>query len=203
MSRQDKWRAFVNSIPGIREMHGLAAPEPPKSDGQAAYLSLLEKLPSSIADVLREEGGLSAPSLPPASRVATWCFADMPEGDFPRVHAFTSLAGLLKALAAREGSDTAVWPFYGFPFRLTKLVTGPDGVSRRYLQLDTTTAVVVASGPSVESVPMSSLASDVEFEDEGWLGDPDLRRKTYFCGGFVETGDADGSSGSSSASQEE
>jgi len=200
MTSRDRWRLFVETLPGIREIRN-PTEEVLRRDDHVAYESLLRRLPSHTAEAFREDSAEPDTSTPPASRVATWCLADMPEGDFPRIHAFASLSELLKAIAVREGTDTAVWPFYGFPFRLTKHVVDADGVSRRYLQLDTSTAVLVTSGPAIESVSMETLSGDVEFEDEGWLGDPALRRKTYFVDGFVEENEASRGGGTQQESE--
>lgn len=159
-------------------------PASSESDDAAAFASLLEQLPPAVAESLVDLA--EAPDTAPPSRAPMWCFADMPDGDFPRVYSFPTLRSMLAAIARRDGKDTAVWPFYGFPFQLTKPVTGPDGRPRRYLQLDTNTAVLVANRPDVEVLQRETLADELEFEDEGWLGDPDLRKKQYFLPGFED-----------------
>jgi hypothetical protein len=180
----DKWRAFVESLPEAIAMQQAPPPASSESDDAAAFAALMEQLPPNVAEFLSDSA--EAPDTAPPSRAPMWCFADMPDGDFPRVYSFPTLRSMLAAIARRDGKDTAVWPFYGFPFQLTKPVTGSAGRSRRYLQLDTSTSVLVANLPDVEVLRPEMLTEELEFEEEGWLGDPELRRKQYFMPGFED-----------------
>jgi len=188
MTNEDRWRAFVESIPAVRDIRHPTADVRPRDDATAEYESLLDDMPSDIAGMMESARPVVDNATPPDSRTAVWCFADMPDGDFPRVYSYLTLQGMLAALAKREGSDTAVWPFYGFPFRLTRLVTGPDGQQARYLQLDMTTAVRISESSDIYATTMTQLGP-VDFEDNGWLGDQTLPRSQYFLEPFVEAGE--------------
>jgi hypothetical protein len=147
------------------------------SDEELAYDALCARLPTEISEQLAAVDAGVQGDRPPL-RLANWCLADMPDGDFPRVYAFSTLRGLISAIEKREGTDTAVWPFYGFPLRLTRPTADRRGVKKRYLQLDPHVCVPVSS---LDLTPVRGLdIESIGIEEEGWMGDPFMRRSDFF-----------------------
>jgi len=150
----------------------------------ADYVSIVSKLPSNVSKIfdsysVEKETGWS-------SVEHHWCLADMPEGEFPRVYAYASLKALVAALASRDGTETAVWPMYGVPLRLTKTVYSKKG-KVRYLLLPNNKAVAIKESDSEpEIIDQAILDGSVEIEEEGWMGDPSyFQEKNYFIEGYV------------------
>jgi hypothetical protein len=148
------------------------------------YREAVHKMPSAVSNFFESY------SLEKESSWSTvthhWCLADMPEGDFPRVYAYSSLKSLVAAIANREGTETAVWPLYGIPLRLTKTIQSSRG-KVRYLLLPNNKAVIVREGDDEpELVDQATLDGSIELEEEGWLGDPSyFKEKDYFVEGYV------------------
>lgn len=140
--------------------------------------------PSSVASALEEYNIEKDPGW--NSLEHRWCLADMPEGDFPRVYAYTSLKSLVSAIASRDGTETAIWPLYGIPLRVSKPVPGAKG-KVRYLLLPNSKAVIIKEGSDdLEIIDQALIQDVVELEEEGWLGDPSyFNDKDYFIDGYV------------------
>lgn len=180
-----RWEAYKAQVPGLAEL--LQRTPPVVEDETLEYRQLADQLPEDIADWLRTE--------PPPEGTQDWsqviehhwCLCDMPEGDFPRVHLYTTIQGLTEAIARREGQETAVWAMYGVPLRLTKPVTTGDGQKSRYLLLPNQLAAVVSTHIPFRFLEQSQLPENLETEDEGWLGDAAYRAtQQFFSEGYTE-----------------
>ena len=109
-----------------------------------------------------------------------WCLCEMPEGEFPRVTIYPTLAALVSAIAAREGKDTAVWVTYGTAFNLTKAVLKPNGGKVRYLLLaEDDKAVRIDQEQPPLIIESSLLPSNIMLQEEGWLGDSNTIQSYY------------------------
>lgn len=174
---QESWNKYIASVPVIFEE--AANTEPPVTDDVNEYLSFAEKLPSSLDLIVTDS---TDDSLKFSSGVDHhWCLCDMPEGEFPRVHIFQSLARLVESVAKREGQETAVWVTYGVPLRLTKPCNLAGGKKVRYLLLPNNLAAIVSNDAAFSVVSQEELPADIEIQDEGWLGDPEyLNYQDYY-----------------------
>lgn len=201
MTPDERWRELVQSLPAAKGLFldsktpvdNVATAELARSrtDEELCFSHVMSDLPLSVVTALRTQDSQTDDIDRPPLRVANWCLADMPEGDFPRVYVFSTLRGLVSAIASREGRDTAVWPFYGFPLRLTRAVPRSGGTSQRYLQLDPRVCVAVSS--SGELVPLRNIDVDsIGIEEEGWLGDPAMRRSEFFHSKIVDHREEEG-----------
>ena len=181
-----RWEAYKAQVPGLAEL--LQRTPPVVEDETLEYRQLADQLPEDIADWLRTE--------PPPEGTQDWsqviehhwCLCDMPEGDFPRVHLYTTIQGLTEAIARREGQETAVWAMYGVPLRLTKPVTTGDGQKSRYLLLPNQLAAPVSTSGEFRLVTQESLPENLETEEDGWLGDPTyFSNQRYYLSGYTDT----------------
>lgn len=148
------------------------------------YQETLKKMPSTVASFFESYSVDKEDNWPAVEH--HWCLADMPEGEFPRVYAYSSLKSLVSAIVKRDGTETAVWPLYGVPLRITKTVQGSSG-KVRYLLLPNNKAVAVKeSEAEPELIDQTLLDGSIELEEEGWLGDPSyFKEKDYFIEGYV------------------
>jgi hypothetical protein len=184
---KEQWEKYLDTVPGLVDV--VVPQNTPLGDDDAEYRAFAADLPADIAERMAEAPNQA--DEPPWEKVIEhqWCLCEMPEADFPRVYAFPSLKRLVEALAKREGNETAVWPMFGVPLRLTKALPNPKkpGALTRYLLLPNQLAAVVSSNEGFQLIPQTVLPDSLEMQDEGWLGDPDLlKEQGYFIDGFVE-----------------
>lgn len=175
---QEKWKEYTEGVPGLDvAISGLK--QKTKDDDSNDFTCFAASLPTEVSESL----GLSADAdkLDLEKQLEHhWCLCDMPEGDFPRVHVFSSLARLIAAISKREGSETAVWVTYGIPLRLTKPLKSSKG-QLRYLLLPQNLAAVIGGKDSGKIINQSLLPDDLAIQEEGWLGDPEyLEDQNYF-----------------------
>ena len=111
----------------------------------------------------------------------SWCVCEMPEGDFPRVRVFSEFDALIRHVGKLEGQEVSAWVFYGTPISLTEL----DEIGNRYLM---TSRQEVFKIPTVATDPISVLGSSqisqLNVQEDGWLGDPSLTESatsTYYA----------------------
>ena len=190
---KEQWAKYISTVPGFE-----AAVDPPVracEDSDVEYDSLVNSMPSDIGSDLSEAADNQLDELHWEKTVEHhWCLCEMPEGDFPRVFAFPSLQRLAEAIAKREGQETAVWPMYGVPLRMTKSVPSSkkDGARTRYLLLPNQLAAVVSADEPYRLIDQSLLLDGLEMQDEGWLGDPVmLQDQSYYMQGVVDSDDVD------------
>lgn len=184
---KEQWEKYVDTVPGLADV--VVPSNTPLGDDDAEYKALTAALPTDVAEPMVEAPKQS--DEPPWEKIIEhqWCLCEMPEGDFPRVYAFPTLKRLVEAIAKREGQETAVWPMFGVPLRLTKALPNPKkaGELTRYLLLPNQLAAVVSINDEFQLIDQSVLPDSLETQDEGWLGDPDmLKEQGYFIAGFVE-----------------
>jgi hypothetical protein len=188
---KDQWQKYLATVPGLE--HVVTKPKPPVEDSDVEYGSFVGQLPSDVGVKLSDASPKQSEELHWEHTVEHhWCLCEMPEGDFPRVFAFPSLQRLVEAIAKREGDETAVWPMYGIPLRMTKAIPNPKngGALTRYLLLPNQLAAVVSAKEPYRLIEQSVLPSNIETQEEGWLGDPTmLEQQGYFLDGFVEEDD--------------
>jgi hypothetical protein len=171
-----KWEAYKESVPGLQQLiteQNLEVPD----DSTVDYMNFVASLPADVAAKLPEANKQDYEKELPKKIEHRWCLCDMPEGDFPRIHSYANLSGLLDAVAKREGKETAVWAMYGVPLQLSKVRnrgTEEDKDLYRYLFLPDNTAVIVARKEPLKFINQADLPEDIEMEDQGWLGDPAL-----------------------------
>lgn len=182
---KDQWDKYRSTIPGLDK---LINSKPVLQDGDEEYQAVLEDLPSSVVDCLPVPGSKPNEESDFTDIDHHWCLCEMPEGDFPRVYAFSSLPRLVEAIAKRDGQETAVWAMYGIPLRVTKPVFSKGSKGKvRYLLLPNQLAVQVSTEADCDFIDQSLLPDNVETQDEGWLGDPGyLKEQSYFVEGIVE-----------------
>lgn len=185
---REKWEEYLNEVPGLDD--AIKPPPEVTDDSDHAFSQFADNLPSDVAEELREEFSHIADETPWYNVIDhQWCLCEMPEGDFPRVFAYSTLERLAEAIAEREGEETAVWPMYGVPLRITQSMASSSRKEGRvrYLLLPNQVAVVISKDFPPKIIDQSLLPEHLEIQDEGWLGDPDmLRDQGYFMQGYVE-----------------
>lgn len=180
-----RWEAYKAQVPGLAAL--LQKTPPAVEDATLDYQQLTNRLPEDIANWLRTETPPDAEYDWSQAIEHHWCLCDMPEGDFPRVHLYTTVQGLAEAIARREGQETAVWAMYGVPLVLTKPVNTGDSQKARYLLLPNQMAALVSTKEPFRFLEQSQLPDNLETEDEGWLGDSAYRAtQQFFSAGYVE-----------------
>jgi len=187
-STSEQWKAYRDKIPGMDEFQ-----QPPltaSDDSDSEFQAMLDQLPVDIAERVSsahaeseeiEWGKLIEPQ---------WCLCETPEGEFPRVYALPSLERLVELIAKREGEETAVWPMWGIPLRLTKAKTIEQGnkqITVRYLLLPNQKAAVISAEKGFQLVDQSLLPVSLELEEEGWLGDQAyLESQSFYVDGYID-----------------
>lgn len=184
---REKWEQYVAEVPGMCEV--IHPPPDAIDDSDVEFESFVGTLPSDVAEPVRE--AISGPDEMPWHKTIDhqWCLCEMPEGDFPRVFAYSSLERLVEAIASREGEETAVWPMYGVPLRLTRSLPNAKRHEGRvrYLLLPNQKAAVISKDEPFRLIDQSLLPENLELQDEGWLGDPEmLKEQEYYMEGYVE-----------------
>jgi len=188
---KEQWEKYISTVPGLSD--AIDPPALPVEDSDVEYSSFVSSLPADVGSEMGREASAGQEE-PDWGRTIEhhWCLCEMPEGDFPRVFAFPSLQRLTEAIAKREGQETAVWPMYGIPLRLTKPANNPKQPvsATRYLLLPNQLAAVVSSVEPYQLVDQIILPESLETQDEGWLGDPQmLKDQSYFLPGVIEDDD--------------
>lgn len=174
---QENWNKYVSSVPVFPAVGDEA--QQAVTDDVKDYLAFAEQLPPSL-DLLATDSS-DAPLKFSSGLEHHWCLCDMPEGEFPRVHIYQSLSRLVESVVKREGQETAVWVTYGVPLRLTKPWALSGGKKVRYLLLPNNLAAVVSGSEPFSIISQDELPSDIEIQDEGWLGDPEyLNYQDYY-----------------------
>lgn len=174
---QENWNKYVSSVPVFPAVGDEA--HQAVTDDVNDYLAFAEQLPPSL-DLLAADSS-DAPLKFSSGLEHHWCLCDMPEGEFPRVHIYQSLSRLVESIVKREGQETAVWVTYGVPLRLTKPWSLAGGKKVRYLLLPNNLAAVVSGSEPFSIISQDELPSDIEIQDEGWLGDPEyLNYQDYY-----------------------
>ena len=178
---QEKWKDYLDNVPGL-EAAIAQRDSKPTTDESSDFSCFANNLPKEIKENL--SGNVESEPLNLAGQLDHhWCLCDMPEGDFPRVHVFSSLPRLLNAISKREGSETAVWVTYGIPLRITKALKSAKGQTR-YLLLPNNLAATIGGEDSGRIIDQSLLPDDLVIQEEGWLGDPDYLEDQHY---FMET----------------
>ena len=174
-----EWTRYLDSL-AVRAVTNEATSE--VDDDEHLYNDRLQKLPSDVLDII--ENSVAESDEPDFQEVANkWVLCNMPEGEFPTVSIYPTLARLADAIAKQEGKETAVWAMYGLPLQLTQGVSGPGGVTR-FLLLPNQTAAVVGSKSSGEIISCEDLPDGIQLQDGGWLGDPSwVNAGNYFIDG--------------------
>ena len=130
---KEQWERYKTTIPGLDRL--ISDPPSVDDDESADYRSFVSNLPPDVADKFPQESQ-DACDLDLDDVQHHWCLCDMPEGDFPRVYAFTSLPRLVEAINKRDGQETAIWAMYGIPLRITQAsFTKGSNTKIRYLLL--------------------------------------------------------------------
>jgi hypothetical protein len=190
---RESWERYVATIPGL---NNVVAPTPlPAGDSEVAYEAALSVLPSDVVNAIQDVAAEQTEELKWEHAIEHhWCLCEMIEGDFPRVFAFPNPQRLVEAIAKREGDETAVWPLYGIPLQLTQAVPHPqrEGELTRYLLLPNQLAAVVSRTEPYRLVEQSLLPDNLELQEEGWLGDPEMMQgQSYYIDGIVDDEDPD------------
>ncbi len=171
-----KWEKYKKSLPGLKD---LVTEQPVEAldDDTVDYKNFMASLPGDVVSKMPVVSQKDYQKDLPKKIEHKWCLCDMPEGDFPRIHSYSDLSGLIDAIAKREGKETAVWAMYGVPLQLSKLQNRGNEEDKdvyRYLLLPENSAVIVARKEPFKLINQDDLPSDLEIEDQGWLGDPAL-----------------------------
>lgn len=100
---------------------------------------------------------------------AKFCIIESPDGDFARLHGYTTPQQAATRLGELEGQDIVVHVVYGIPLRLTigpqRFLTLPDGQQ----------AIMIPTYPGGPTkVVDANLVEDMEIQDDGFLGPPEL-----------------------------
>jgi hypothetical protein len=171
------------SLPNLSDLSSaMQSPVRGDVDDAAEYRRLQGVLPQHVM-----LGGTSDVAVEPdfSTGKQHWSLCQMPEGDYPRVAVYRNLGGLVEAIAKLDGSETAVWAVYGVPLRLTKTVATPQGPVRYLLLPDNLAAVVSLNSSKLQVVSRETLPVDLEWQEEGWLGDPAaVESSDYFVPGY-------------------
>jgi hypothetical protein len=181
-NKKEKWDLYLAKVPGLDA--AIQKQEFVDDDSVVDYRNFTAKLPETVSQQMVELKAEDYEKLLPKKIEHRWCLCDMPEGDFPRIFSYTSLANLTEAIAKREGKETAVWAMYGVPLMLSKALTRGSGEEKeiyRYLLLPDKQAVIVANKEPFRLIDQDDLPEDLEMENDGWLGDPTfLQSSDYF-----------------------
>ena len=103
----------------------------------------------------------------------SWCVCEMPEGDFPRVRVFSDFEVMLRHVGKLEKDEVSVWIFYGVPVSMTQL----DVDASRYILTSRTEAFRLPSSGTEEILAVErSRVSNLNIQEDGWLGDPSLTK---------------------------
>ncbi len=156
-----------------------------QSPEQAEYQKSRDRLPAGLQDRVDALVAEAAEDIDTGNApTPRWCICEMPEGDFPRVKMYPKIEPLVRRLGELEGQETAVWVFYGIPLRFTL----PYGKSRgRFLFLpgEIEALSIPKSEHDKPERVSAELLGHMEWQDDGWLGDPSFSEgvaEDYFVG---------------------
>lgn len=190
---KENWEKYVGTVPGLDA--AITPTAAPAGDEAAEYSAALSVLPSDVVTALGDDSPKQSEEPKWEQAIEHhWCLCEMVEGDFPRVFAFPNLQRLVEAIAKREGDETAVWAMYGIPLQLTQATPHPhrEGELTRYLLLPNQLAAVVSKTEEYRLIEKSLLPENIELQEEGWLGDPELMQEQgYFMEGIVDDDEFD------------
>lgn len=178
-NQKDPWAIFKNTLPSI-SIAIADAESGDYSDGEYAYDTLLDGLPSDVSEGFNDfsssqDDGSFAPAIQ-----HSWCLCEMPEGEYPNVRLYSDLSGLLTSIASREGDETAVFALYGVHLEITEATSPADGSEGvRYLLLPQNMAAKVKEGGEAEIISQDD--EDLpKSEHLGWLGRSRLTDDTEY-----------------------
>lgn len=109
-----------------------------------------------------------------------WCVCEIPEGETPRVKAFTQLSDFIDFIKAKENTDTFLWLFYGKPLQLSKRWTKADKTQGRFVLLSGNRWI----STHTRTITEGDATGILELELTGWMGDDSTA--SYFQEGFKD-----------------
>lgn len=186
MSNQSKgnavWEAFKRDVPGLVDK--LCPGEKVPQDATVDFQQLIEYLPNDLKSKVQSCRPAEEPPWH-ASVKPVWWLCDMAEGEFPKTYQFDTVQDLAAAILKAEGRETALVAFYGMALPFSKIQVSNSGKRCRYLILPNGLAAVISE--QFRLIEKSLLPSDLELEEQGWVGDPAyLESPDYYKSGYVE-----------------
>jgi hypothetical protein len=153
------------------------------------YREFRESLPPDAREMLDSMVVMEEP--PDEGLAPRWCLCEAPEGEFSRVRLFKTAEDLVRYMGKLEGQEVSAWVFYGQALRFTK--AHPICGRRLLLLPGEKEAVGIPAIPNEPLLTMSAqqIPDDVAFQENGWLGQPELAESSGDTAGEFLHGNQD------------
>lgn len=168
----DPTEVFLSRLTPAARAAVRATAEPGKPSAVVAdeddFEEFSQQLTPATREVIEGTAALISNDEDIAENVPRFCLVESENGEWPRLRICNNAEALVKQMAAVEGKDMTVFPFYGIPLRFSK---GPQ----RYLILpdgETALSIPVVEGAKIQRVEAELLG--LEVEPNNFVGPPEL-----------------------------
>jgi hypothetical protein len=194
-SKGTPWERALSRLPAdVRErLQSSEAENDSLTPEELEYQQVRAKLPAPVQEAIDATTGAAEVEDDADAPDLRWVICEQPEGEFPKIRMFETAEALVRHLGELDGTETAVWPLYGIPLRFT-LAYGKT--KDRYLFLpgeQTALRIPKSAREAVERID-ADLLSSMEWQDDGWMGDPALAESVseeYYTGSKLKQAEED------------